>query len=350
MSGKTIAGALAGTVGVLVLGSAVMASGTPTTPQMAAGTAGLNASAMPKSGQIYAKWYQRAGSLCPGITPALLAAQGKQESAFNPNAKGPATQYGQALGIAQFLPSTYSSYGEDSDQDGHTGPMDPEDAIMAQGKYMCSLYSRAKKTGYSGDPASLALAGYNAGWNRVVQYAGIPPYKETTNYVAVILADAKRWAGSAAAVSGSGAGPDAVRRAAQYLGRPYVWGGGTPEGPSKGFCDERNGYLNGVCFAATHSGFDCSSLTQNAYWPSVKLPRVASDQYNATAGKTVSRGDLKVGDLLFWSHGGAGGIYHVAMYYGNGNIIQAPRTGKNVEVTPISKAMPEGDYYGATRP
>ncbi|MFF4290999.1 NlpC/P60 family protein [Streptomyces sp. NPDC001633] len=349
MSGKAIAGAFAGGVVLLVVGGALMAASGAPNLQNAAGLAGLNVSAMPKNGQLYAQWYSKAGSLCPGITPALLAAQGQQESHFNPDAKGPATQYGQALGIAQFLPDTFNSYGEDSDHDGEMGPMDPEDAIMAQGKYMCSLYARAKKAGYSGDPVALALAGYNAGWNKVVQYAGIPPYKETTNYVSVILADAKRWSRTVS-VSGSGAGPDAVRRAAQYLGQPYVWGGGTPAGPSTGFCDGTNGYLNGGCFAATHSGFDCSSLTQYAYWPSIKLPRVASDQYGATAGKPVQRSELKVGDLLFWSHGGASGIYHVAIYYGDGNIIQAPRTGKKIEIVPISEAMPERDYYGATRP
>ncbi|EOT04376.1 bifunctional lytic transglycosylase/C40 family peptidase [Streptomyces noursei] len=331
---------------MLLLGSSfIAASGAPNLESAAAVAGGLNVSAMPKAGQIYAKWYEKAGGLCEGITPALLAAQGQAESNFSPTVGSGAG----AVGIAQFLPATFQNYGQDEDGNGRTSPLDPADAIMAQGRFMCSLYSRAKKSGYSGDPVALALAGYNAGWGAVERYAGIPPYKETTGYVSKILADAKRWTLNLS-VSGTGAGPDAVRRATQHLGLPYVWGGGTPEGPSTGFCDGTNGYLNGACFAATHSGFDCSSFTQFAYWPSIKLPRVASDQYGATAGKPVSRSELKVGDLLFWTHGGPGGIYHVAMYYGDGKIIQAPRTGKKIEIVPISQAMPERDYYGATRP
>ncbi|MGW1839637.1 C40 family peptidase [Streptomyces sp. NPDC002067] len=345
MSGKAIAGAFSGGFVVLVLGSAfTAASGSPSVAT-AAGAAGLNVSAMPKAGQAYAKWYQKAGSLCEGITPALLAAQGQAESNFAPTVGSGAG----AVGIAQFLPATFQNYGQDEDGNGRISPLDPPDAIMAQGRFMCSLYSRAKKSGYSGDPVALTLAGYNAGWGAVEKYRGIPPYKETTNYVSKILATAKSWA-LTDAVSGTGAGPDAVRRASKYLGTPYVWGGGTPEGPSMGFCDGTNGYLNGACFAASHAGFDCSSLVQLAYWPTVKLPRVASDQYSATAGKTVKRSELKVGDLLFWSHGSQGSIYHVAMYYGDGKIIHAPRTGKKVEIVPIAQAMPERDYYGATRP
>ncbi|MET8859632.1 NlpC/P60 family protein [Streptomyces sp. NPDC004579] len=94
----------------------------------------------------------------------------------------------------------------------------------------------------------------------------------------------------------------------------------------------------------------CSSLVQYAYWPDTKLPRTAAAQYGATSDRAVSRQHLRVGDLLFWSHGGSAGIYHVAMYTGDGNVIQAPRTGRSVELAPLTSAMPESDYYGATRP
>jgi cell wall-associated NlpC family hydrolase len=85
-----------------------------------------------------------------------------------------------------------------------------------------------------------------------------------------------------------------------------------------------------------------------AYWPSLQLPRVAADQYAATSGNTVEREDLQPGDLLFWAD--SGGIYHVALYYGDGMILHAPRTGEDVQVAPIDEAMPTADYYGATRP
>ncbi|MCX4411575.1 NlpC/P60 family protein [Streptomyces sp. NBC_01764] len=134
------------------------------------------------------------------------------------------------------------------------------------------------------------------------------------------------------------------------MGTPYAWGGGGPDGPSKGFCDGTNGYIDGQCVASSTIGFDCSSLVQYAFWPKTKLPRTAAAQYGATSDRPVSRSDLKPGDLLFWSHGGSGSIYHVAMYAGDGNVLQAPRTGRTVEVAPLTSAMPERDYYGATRP
>ena len=54
------------------------------------------------------------------------------------------------------------------------------------------------------------------------------------------------------------------------------------------------------------------------------------------------------GDLLFWSTGGADGIHHVAIYIGNGNVVQAPNSGDVVKVTPWDQV--DWGYYGATRP
>lgn len=88
---------------------------------------------------------------------------------------------------------------------------------------------------------------------------------------------------------------------------------------------------------------------QYAYWPTLQLPRTASAQYDATSVRPVARADLQPGDLLFWSHGGDTGIYHVALYAGGGRMLEAPRTGENVKVAPLSD-MPAADYYGATRP
>lgn len=308
---------------------------------------GLAAGQLPPEAAPFLTWITRSAEQCAGISAPLLAAQLWAESGFDPQAVSPVG----AEGPAQFMPGTWAQWGRDDDQNGTASPRDIGDAVMAQGRYMCSLIDRAQESGYAGDAVALALAGYNAGWGAVQQYAGIPPYPETQNYVERVLDQAEQWTAFDAGVSGDSPAANAVRRARDYLGTPYSWGGGTPEGPGYGFCDGLNGYGdNGECLAAVTRGFDCSSLVQMAWWPSVQLPRVAADQYGATSGATVDRDDLRPGDLVFWSHGGQAGIYHVALYYGDGMILHAPRTGREVEIQPMNEAMPPADYYGATRP
>lgn len=301
----------------------------------------------------YRPWLLKADRECPHpqITPALLAAQLNQESKFKVDAES----HVGAQGPAQFMPGTWDTWGRDSDNNGTADPTDIGDAVMAQGRMMCSLLRQAKTSGFAGDPRALALAGYNAGWGAVKKYRGIPPYPETRHYVQVILRTMKKFqAADPVDISGSGSGPEAARKAASRIGTPYSWGGGTPNGPSTGFCDGTNGYLRGECSASKTVGFDCSSLVQYAYWEHRQLPRTAEEQYNATSDQPVTRANLQPGDLLFWAKND-GFIYHVALYKGDGQIIQAPRTTKNgktlaeVEVIALDKAMPPADYVGATR-
>jgi cell wall-associated NlpC family hydrolase len=55
------------------------------------------------------------------------------------------------------------------------------------------------------------------------------------------------------------------------------------------------------------------------------------------------------GDLVFWSGDGSiGGIGHVAIYVGNGNVIQAPQSGDVIKISNIYNV--ENGYFGATRP
>ncbi|MFD4412501.1 NlpC/P60 family protein [Streptomyces sp. NPDC058475] len=296
-------------------------------------------------------WILRATKECkyPELSPALLAAQLHQESGFSTR-RSTVSRTG-AQGPAQFMPGTWATWGRDADGNGTADPFDVGDAVMAQGRMMCSLIGQARRSGFTADVRALALAGYNAGWGAVEQYRGIPPYQETENYVRIILASMKQYeaSDSSLTVTGSGTGPDALRKALTELGTPYAYGGGGPNGPSTGFCDGTSGYLADHCVASSTVGYDCSSLVQYAYWPDLKLPRTAAAQYSATSDRPVARADLHPGDLLFWSHRG-GAIYHVAIYAGDGKIVQAPRTGKNVEVVALSSAMPASDYYGATRP
>ena len=64
----------------------------------------------------------------------------------------------------------------------------------------------------------------------------------------------------------------------------------------------------------------------------VALPRVSRNQFNA--GRKVPISDLRAGDMVFFKNGG-GPIHHVAMYIGNGKMVEAPYTGADVRVVPL---------------
>ncbi|MET8693108.1 NlpC/P60 family protein [Streptomyces bauhiniae] len=283
----------------------------------AAGAVGLAKGAVPAAYQpLVQKW----GNLCPAINPALLAAQLYQESGFNPGARSPA----KAQGIAQFIPGTWATHGVDGDGDGDRDVWDPEDAIPSAASYDCELAKYVKDV--PGDVSANMLASYNAGAYAVIRYGGVPPYRETRNYVKTITTLAKSFAAPVARVDPSRQAAGAIAYAQSKLGTPYLWGGtGT---------------------AAQSGRFDCSGLTQASYDKvGIKLPRVANDQYNA--GPHPARNELLPGDLVFFSHdpNDSRAIHHVGIYVGGGYMIDAPRTGAVIRFDPIDG----GDYFGATR-
>lgn len=102
------------------------------------------------------------------IPPVLLSALLKKESGFDPNAKSPVG----AQGIAQFMPDTAKELGID--------PNDPEQAIEGAAKYLRLQWDKFGKP-------ELALAAYNSGAGNVQNFGGIPPFKETKNYVKGIM-------------------------------------------------------------------------------------------------------------------------------------------------------------------
>ncbi|MFI9327786.1 C40 family peptidase [Kitasatospora sp. NPDC052868] len=120
---------------------------------------------------------------------------------------------------------------------------------------------------------------------------------------------------AAPAESASGSTEAAIEYALAQLGKPYVWGGNGP------------------------SGYDCSGLVQQAYRRSgISLPRVADDQYAATT--PISAGQLRRGDLVFWSDSGrASGIHHVGIYLGGNTFVEAPRPGRTVRISTISSGF-----------
>lgn len=87
------------------------------------------------------------------------------ESSFNPHAVSPAG----AKGLAQLMPGTAAALGV-------SDPFDPEQSLRGGARYLAQLLAQF------GD-AKLAVAAYNAGPGRVERYGGIPPIRETQDYV-----------------------------------------------------------------------------------------------------------------------------------------------------------------------
>jgi cell wall-associated NlpC family hydrolase len=103
----------------------------------------------------------------------------------------------------------------------------------------------------------------------------------------------------------------AIAFAKEQLGEPYVWGAAGPD------------------------SWDCSGLTMEAWAAGgVSLSHWSVAQYYETT--PVAFSDIQPGDLLFWSEtDDPDTIYHVAMYLGDGMMIQAPQPGSNVEIVSI---------------
>ncbi|MCS7042021.1 MAG: lytic transglycosylase domain-containing protein [Bryobacteraceae bacterium] len=107
-----------------------------------------------------------------GLPPELVHAVAWAESGYRPDAVSPKG----ALGIMQLMPSTAALLGAD--------PRDPEQNADAGVRFLRELLLR-----YQGkpNPVRRALAAYNAGPRAVERYGGLPPYRETLNYVERVI-------------------------------------------------------------------------------------------------------------------------------------------------------------------
>lgn len=132
--------------------------------------------------------------------------------------------------------------------------------------------------------------------------------------------------------TGSTTGAAVVSEARKLLGLPYVWGGTDPE-----------------------RGVDCSGLVQVVFKQlGIDLPRVSADQ--ARAGRAVpSLAEAQPGDLIAWDNSSRNdGADHIAIYIGNGQMIEAPRPGGVVQIARVTsqpdyirRVIPDAGAVGA---
>ena len=176
--------------------------------------------------------------------------------------------------------------------------------------------------------ANCKIISGGSNWTKIiVQATNEIGYVKTSNVKQVTEAKkSTSKSGSSNSVSasfdGSASGSALVAQASKYVGTRYVYGGTSP------------------------SGFDCSGLVQYALRKlGVSVPRSSSSQYGC--GTAVSKANLKPGDLVFFSRGG--GISHVAIYAGNGQVIHAPRAGKRVCYQSLASLSGSLHYVGARR-
>ncbi|WP_336207480.1 NlpC/P60 family protein [Nonomuraea sp. LPB2021202275-12-8] len=117
-------------------------------------------------------------------------------------------------------------------------------------------------------------------------------------------------------ISGAGKAAQAARWALTQQLKPYIWGA---EGPR---------------------GYDCSGLVMAAYQRvGISLPHYTGDQW--TAGRHISREELRPGDLVFFYND----LHHVGIYLGGGMMVHAPQTGDVVRIASIARRP----YAGAVR-
>jgi hypothetical protein len=122
---------------------------------------------------------------------------------------------------------------------------------------------------------------------------------------------------------GAGLRDRIVATAESFIGIDYAWGGTT-----------------------TRSGFDCSGLVLAVYQLNgLAMPRSVRDQFRA--GAPIAAGELKKGDLVFFSGSPGGELTHVGIYAGDGMFIHAPGTGKQVRRESLDAAYYKSHFSGA---
>ncbi|WP_326820365.1 NlpC/P60 family protein [Streptosporangium sp. NBC_01756] len=147
-----------------------------------------------------------------------------------------------------------------------------------------------------------------------------PPKSETSHHPSAVSRSPRR----------PSPGQTAVTAALRHVGRPYVWGGGSGDGPTGG-------------------GFDCSGLALHAWSKAgAALTHYTGSQFRQ--GRRVPFSQLRPGDLVFFG-GGVGDPTHVGVYVKDGVMVHAPKTGDVVRTTNFADSpYYRSRYRGAVRP
>jgi len=289
--------------------------------------------------------YRLAAGSCPGLSWSLLAAIGRVESdhgrAPSPGVRAGANAAG-AEGPMQLVRATFAEYAVDAGDGDVASPYDQVDAALAAARLLCAngaataagrrpaLFSYNHSWSYVDDVLGWAahyeqgLASVTAGARPGLAPGTAPAPISGTGPVGSVLPGDPWSHGSGTGASTGARGRLAAAWALRRLGSPYAWGATGP------------------------GAFDCSGLVLRAWQAAgVSLPRVAADQFGA--GAHVALDAAVTGDLLFFAADprDAATIHHVAIYLGNGLMVEAPHPGASVQVVSV---YPDGLVPLATRP
>ncbi|WP_101949871.1 NlpC/P60 family peptidoglycan endopeptidase RipA [Mycobacterium sp. 3519A] len=170
----------------------------------------------------------------------------------------------------------------------------------------------------SGDPIAIinTILGYMSTSAQVTQQMG----RNFLQSIGLLPTPSGYTNGAIPRVYGRQATEYVINRGLAVRGTPYSWGGGNAAGASRG-----------IDSGANTVGFDCSGLMLYMFaGVGIKLDHYSGSQYNA--GRKVPSSQMRRGDMIFY---GPNASQHVAMYLGDGQMLEAPYTGSVVKVSPV---------------
>jgi cell wall-associated NlpC family hydrolase len=170
----------------------------------------------------------------------------------------------------------------------------------------------------SGDPIAIinTILGYASSSAQVTQQMG----RNFLQSIGLLPTSSGYTNGAIPRVYGRQATEYVINRGLAVRGTPYSWGGGNAAGASRG-----------IDSGAGTVGFDCSGLMLYMFaGVGIKLDHYSGSQYNA--GRKVPSSQMRRGDMIFY---GPNASQHVAMYLGDGQMLEAPYTGSVVKVSPV---------------